>query len=147
MQITSTAFENNGRIPSKYTCEGENISPELVFLDIPTKARSLALICHDPDAPRAEGWTHWLLGNLHPMTQRLRENQPPTSGIGLTNDFGKQSYGGPCPPQGLHRYFFYLFALDSELKLDPSMGKKELEEAMEGHIIAQAELVGLYKRN
>lgn len=146
MRITSPAFKNNEAIPSKYTCDGENISPELRFTDVPSNAQSLTIIVHDPDAPRSGGWTHWVVINMDPSTAGIKENGKPTSGLETTTDFGKSGYGGPCPPSGSHRYFFYLYALDGTLDLGAEATKQDVETAMEAHILEKAELVGLYKR-
>ena len=146
MNISSPAFQNNTDIPSKYTCDAENTSPELVFSEIPEGTQSLALISHDPDAPREGGWTHWVIINMDPDIGGITENSKPSSGTETTTDFGKPGYGGPCPPSGSHRYFFYLYALDTALSLDASAGKTEVEAAMEGHILETAQLVGLYER-
>ncbi len=142
MKLTSPEFENKGSIPSKFTCEGEDVSPELIIDDIPQDAGSLALIVDDPDAPMGT-WVHWVVYDM-PAISKIDEGAVPgKQGI---NDFGKKDYGGPCPPSGRHRYFFKLYALDKELDLDEGIDKKALEKAMDGHILAQAELVGLYQR-
>ncbi len=145
MQIISPAFDNHSPIPMKYTCEGQDISPPLQFSDIPNGAKSLALIVDDPDAPRGT-FDHWIVWNLKPDTLSLKEGTSvPNQGI---NHFKKQTYGGPCPPPGSpHRYFFKLYALDIPIKLKDGSTKAQLEEAMEGHVIGRAELVGTYKRN
>lgn len=145
MKILSPAFEHMGAIPSKYTCDGEDINPLLKFEEVPRGTESLVLIVYDPDAP-AGLWAHWLVWNIEPNTKEIKENSAPQGAVqGLTN-FGQSCYGGPCPPDREHRYFFKLYALDCGLSLDKNSKKKDLEEAMRGHIIAQAELVGLYKR-
>lgn len=142
MKLTSPEFGNNGSIPSKFTCEGEDVSPELIADDIPQDAGSLALIVDDPDAPMGT-WVHWVVYDM-PVISKIDEGAVPgKQGI---NDFGKKDYGGPCPPSGTHRYFFKIYALDRKLDLDEGIDKKALEKAMDGHILAQAELVGLYQR-
>lgn len=146
MKITSPAFGHNQEIPSKYTCDADNISPELSFSEVPKNAKSLALICHDPDAPGQGGWTHWVVINMDPATSDIGENSKPRSGLETTTDFGKPGYGGPCPPSGSHRYYFYLYALDTTLDLDATATKEGVEAAMEGHILEKAELIGNYKR-
>jgi Raf kinase inhibitor-like YbhB/YbcL family protein len=146
MKITSPVFENNANIPAKYTCDGQNINPPLEFGDIPTEAKSLALIMDDPDAPIAGGFVHWVAFNLDPETKTIGENSQPTSGIEGTNSAGKIGYTSPCPPSGTHHYFFKLYALDNILTLDSSAKREDVEKAMEGHILDQTELVGLYKR-
>ena len=146
MKIISPAFEHNKSIPSKYTCAGENINPPLEFSDVPESARSLALIMHDPDAPRENGFTHWVVWNINPSITDFKENSVPEDAIQGPNGRGENSYTGPCPPSGTHRYFFKLYALDIKLDLTPDTDKSGLEKAMEGHILAQAELIGLYSR-
>jgi len=142
LAITSPAFENNGFIPSKYTCDGDNINPALKIAGVPEGTQSLTLIVDDPDAPMGT-WDHWIVWNI-PPTERIEENSVPgTEGL---NDSRKHSYGGPCPPSGAHRYFFKVYALDTKLVLHPNSRKKDVEKAMEGHILAKGEIVGLYKR-
>jgi len=142
MKITSPAFNHNGHIPLKYTCEGQDFNPELDLSDIPEGAKSLTLIMDDPDAPMGV-WVHWVVFNM-PIIQRIEENSVPGKS-GITNS-GKKEYHGPCPPSGTHRYFFKVYALDAELKLEEGISKGQLEKAMQGHILDKAELVGLYKR-
>lgn len=145
MKITSPAFEHNQRIPGKYTCDGENMSPSLSFLEVPENAKSLVLIVDDPDAP-SKIWVHWIVFNIDPTISEVPENTVPKAGIEGLTDFGKPGYGGPCPPSGTHRYFFKLYALDLILNLPQNSNKKAVEEAMQGHILDSAELVGLYER-
>lgn len=146
MIITSTAFGNNQNIPSRYTCDGENINPPLTFSEVPTSAQSLVLVVEDPDAPSGI-FIHWVLYNISPTTLQIFENQvPPNSLLGMT-DFGEQKYGGPCPPSGTHRYFFKLFALDTSLDIPKGSSKDEIEKAIEGHVLESAEIIGLYKRS
>jgi len=147
MKITSTAFENNQPIPAKYTCQGENINPQLRFDGIPSSSKSLVLIMHDPDAPISGGWTHWTIINMDPTTVGIEENAKPGSGTEAGTNFGKPGYGGPCPPSGTHRYFFKLYALDTMLELSPQVDKAAIEGAMKEHVIDQAELVGLYSKS
>lgn len=145
MRIISSAFTHNSRIPAQYTCDGANINPPLEFFDVPNNAESLVLIVDDPDAP-AGTWVHWTLWNMQPgRTEILEDNSPVEANEGMTS-FGKTGYGGPCPPAGEHRYFFKLYALDCEIELDATAEVEELEKAIEGHVIAQAELVGVYER-
>jgi Raf kinase inhibitor-like YbhB/YbcL family protein len=151
MQLTSSAFQAGSAIPTRYTCEGEDISPELSWREAPEQARSLVLILHDPDAPRAGGFTHWVLYNVPPTFGSIEENVPKqevVAGLGLQgkNDGGKVGYVGPCPPSGKHRYFFRLFALDRELDLAPGASQQQVVAAMENHQIAMAELMGTYAR-
>jgi hypothetical protein len=148
--INSTAFKEGGMIPKRYTCDGPNISPPLSWDSVPGGTKSLALICDDPDAPRGT-WVHWVIFNLPANTKELSENIPPqqTFPNGAKqgrNDFGKIGYGGPCPPGGTHRYYFKLFALDNEINLEAGATKAELLKAMEGHILAEGQLMGRYKR-
>lgn len=148
--VTSTAFEEGGMIPPKYTCDGDDISPPLALAGIPEGTKSIALISDDPDAPVGT-WVHWVLFNLPPDTKELPEKVPPErilpSGASHgTNDFRRLGYGGPCPPGGTHRYYFKIYALDAMLDLPAGATKKDLEKAMEGHILAQGQLMGKYKR-
>jgi Raf kinase inhibitor-like YbhB/YbcL family protein len=143
--IASPAFSHQGMIPSKYTCDGADVNPPLSFTNIPEKSKSLALIVDDPDAPMGT-WVHWVAWNIGPGTKEIPERSVPKGALQGTNDFRKQGYGGPCPPSGTHRYFFKLYALDAPLPLQAGATKAQLEQAMKGHIIAQAELVGLYRR-
>ncbi|MBI5143776.1 MAG: YbhB/YbcL family Raf kinase inhibitor-like protein [Candidatus Omnitrophica bacterium] len=142
MKLSSPEFENNKFIPSRFTCEGEDVNPALVIENIPSDAKSLALIVDDPDAPMGT-WVHWVVYDI-PVASRIDEDSiPGKQGI---NDFRRTDYGGPCPPSGTHRYFFKIYALDKELALKEGVSKKALEKAMEGHILDKVELVGLYKK-
>jgi Raf kinase inhibitor-like YbhB/YbcL family protein len=145
MKISSPAFENNSKIPEKYTCDGENINPPLKIEGVPKEAKSLVLIVDDPDAPMGT-FLHWLVWNIPPETNLIGENSLPEGAVQGKNDFGKENYGGPCPPFGTHRYFFKLYALDKILDLPAGSSLKEIEKAMEGHILDQAQLIGLYQR-
>ena len=148
--ITSSAFEEGGLIPPKYTCDGDDISPPLQLDAIPEGTKSIALISDDPDAPMGT-WVHWVLFNLPADTIQLHENIPPEETLpngakqGKT-DFGRIGYGGPCPPSGTHRYFFKIYALDTELDLAAGAAKSGLLNAMEGHILTEGQLMGKYKR-
>ena len=151
MELTSTAFTEGSPIPIKHTCDAENVSPALKWSGAPAEAKSLVLIAADPDAPVGT-WVHWVLYGLPATANELAENAPQSQYLpggarqGL-NDFRKLGYGGPCPPAGnAHRYFFKLYALDTALDLKPGATKKEVEHAMEKHILAQAQLMGTYKR-
>ncbi len=153
MQLTSPGFTSGSVIPDMYTCKGQNISPELEWSEAPEGTKSLALIVEDPDAPKGT-YTHWIAYNILPGTRTLTGNFANIGGAraadGLMqgrNDFGKTGYGGPCPPVGdrPHRYYFRIYALDVKLKLEPGASRAELEEAMEGHIIGQGELMGKYQ--
>lgn len=152
MDITlkSAAFEEEGMIPKKYTCDGPDVSPPLTWTSVPAGTKTLALICDDPDAP-AGTWVHWVLFNLPADTTELPESVPPQETLESramqgTNDFRKIGYGGPCPPSGTHRYYFKLYALDTEIDLEAGITKNDLLKAMEGHIIGEGQLMGRYKR-
>jgi len=146
MTLRSNAFGEGEWVPKRYTCDGENLNPPLSIQGIPEGTQSLALIVVDPDSPSGN-WVHWLLYNIPPQFDELPENTvPPSSQVG-TNDFGNESWGGPCPPPGVeHRYFFKLYALDALLELRRGANQPLLEKAMEGHIIAQTQLIGKYGR-
>lgn len=142
MRITSPAFGHNQMIPKKFTCQGEDVNPTLTIEGAPADAKSLVLIMDDPDAPMGT-WVHWVVFNIGP-TAEIKENSiPGTQGY---NDFGRNNWGGPCPPSGTHRYFFKLYALDTTLNLKAGSTKQAVEKAMQGHILTQAELIGLYKK-
>ena len=149
MQLTSSEFEHQGNIPSKYTCDGANINPPLTITNIPENTKSLVLLMDDPDVPkniREDGmWDHWVVFNIPPTTKTIFEGQEPPGIQGL-NTGGVNGYGGPCPPDREHRYFFKLYALDIELDLSLSATKTEVEQAMQGHVLEKTELVGRYKR-
>jgi Raf kinase inhibitor-like YbhB/YbcL family protein len=140
--VKSPAFENNQLIPVKYTCDGDNVNPPLTIEGAPDETRSLVLIVDDPDAPMGT-WDHWVVWNI-PPTDKIEENTVP--GTEGRNSARKHSYGGPCPPWGTHRYFFKVYALDAELELKLDSDKKDVEKAMQGHILARGELIGLYRR-
>jgi len=149
-EIKSPAFRQEGMIPSGFTCDGEDVSPGLTWSDPPKGTRSFALICDDPDAPMGT-WVHWVVYNIPPDKRGLEEGFPmdeklPDGTIQGMTDFRKVGYGGPCPPGGTHRYYFKLYALDTVLSLSPNAAKKELLEAMKGHQLAEAQLMGRYKR-
>ena len=152
LTLTSRAFADNGEIPSRYTCDGEDTSPDLHWSGLPEGTRSLVLIVDDPDAPDPAApkmtWVHWVLYNLPSKSTGLEEGvtEPPSGAGEGINDWHRTGYGGPCPPVGRHRYFHKLYALDTRL---PDLGhatKKDVEQAMRGHILDQAELVGTYQR-
>ena len=148
--LTSPAFQEGGMIPAIYTCDGSDISPPLTWNDVPEGTESLALISDDPDAPMGT-WVHWVMWNIPEDAIQLSDNVPPDAELpdgtrqGIT-DFGRRGYGGPAPPRGVHRYYFKLYALDTALDLPDSTTKADLLEAMAGHILAQAQLVGKYQR-
>ncbi|MBI5576307.1 MAG: YbhB/YbcL family Raf kinase inhibitor-like protein [Deltaproteobacteria bacterium] len=143
--IASPAFEDQGLIPPKYTCDGADVNPPLSIGNIPVKTKSLALVVDDPDAPMGT-WVHWVMWNMGPGVDSVPENSIPKGALQGTNDFRKQGYGGPCPPSGTHRYYFKLYALDAPLALQPGATKAQLEQAMKGHLLGKAELIGLYRR-
>lgn len=145
MKIQSSAFGEGQPIPKKYTCDGDGVNPPLNFSDIPSKTQSLALIVDDPDAP-AGTWVHWLVWDMDPAVTSLAENSAPSGATQGKTSFGQNVYGGPCPPAGQHRYYFKLYALDTKLKLPSYSTVAELNSAMQGHIITQAELMGTYGR-
>lgn len=149
--ISSPSFSNSGNIPKKFTCDGPDVSPQLVWGEPPSGTKNFALLVDDPDAP-VGNWNHWTTWNLPPGSRGLaegvsKEARLPDCTEQGRNDFGKVGYNGPCPPPGSpHRYFFKLFALDMKLELKPGAGKKELEAAMTGHILGQGEWMGRYGR-
>ena len=153
LTLNSPAFKQNGQIPSKYTCEGEDVSPPFAWDGVPNGAKSLVLIIDDPDAPDPKApqmvWVHWLVYNIPPDTKSLPASVgkmalPPGALLGL-NDFKKTEYGGPCPPIGRHRYFHKLYALDTTLDLK-SATKSQIERAMQGHVLATVELIGTHQK-
>lgn len=151
LKLISPAFKDGERIPQKYTCEGKDVSPPLEWSGVPEGTKSFALICDDPDAPMGT-WVHWVVYNIPDTTNSLPEGVPKGNVVlggisqGVTS-FGWAGYGGPCPPRGpAHRYFFKLYALDTPLNLEPGATKEKLLKAMEGHILATAQLMGLYSR-
>ncbi|ODS30152.1 MAG: hypothetical protein SCARUB_04743 [Candidatus Scalindua rubra] len=150
LEIKSTAFEEGGSIPRKYTCDGADISPPLSWTQPPEGTKSLVLICDDPDAPMGT-WVHWVLYGLSPNTLELAENIPDEKEVldgakhGV-NDFRRIGYGGPCPPGGTHRYFFKLYAVDTEVGLNAGATKDEVLNAIKGHVLAEGELMGRYSR-
>jgi len=149
-ELTSPVFAPGESIPAKYTCDGDDISPPLAWTDPPAGTQSLALICDDPDAPVGT-WVHWVLYNLPSDARSLPEAVPSdadlaSGGLHGENSWRRLGYGGPCPPSGTHRYFFKLYALDTVLDLDADADKKQMLQAMEGHTLAEAELMGVYSR-
>jgi hypothetical protein len=140
--VTSLSFSQNGMIPSKFTCDGDGISPSLHIDNIPDKTISLALIVDDPDAPHGT-FTHWVAWNIDPAGDIAENTKPGEQG---KNGFGKTGYGGPCPPSGTHHYHFKVYALDIKLKLPAHSDRSSLEHAMKGHVLAEGELIGLYKK-
>jgi Raf kinase inhibitor-like YbhB/YbcL family protein len=143
LTVTSPAFENSKNIPSKYTCDGNDVNPPLNIEGIPKEAKSMVLIVEDPDAPMGL-WIHWVVWNI-PPTSTIKENSAPgTQGL---NTSRSHSYGGPCPPSGTHRYFFKVYALDTILDLRSNSEKENVEEAIQGHALAKGEIIGLYRRS
>jgi len=157
LTITSTAFSDGGSIPARYTCDGEETSPPLEWSGVPDRAMSLALVVDDPDAPDPAApkrrFVHWVLYNIPPDARGLSEgasrggkgSKLPAGAREGSNDFNKSGYGGPCPPIGRHRYFFKLYALDTSLSGIDSPTRSDLEAAMQGHILEQAETVATYE--
>jgi Raf kinase inhibitor-like YbhB/YbcL family protein len=143
--LTSPVFEQGTAIPTRYTCDGDNINPPLRIAGTPPTARALALIVDDPDAPSGI-WSHWLLWNMDPAKTEILERSVPSGCTQGTNNFDRLAYGGPCPPSGRHRYFFRLYALDERLDLGPEADRSMLLKAMQGHILVQTELMGTYVR-
>jgi Raf kinase inhibitor-like YbhB/YbcL family protein len=145
MKITSSAFQEDGNIPSKFTCDGADTSPPLHIEGVSEGAKSLVLIVDDPDAPVGL-FTHWIAWNIDPKSSEVAEGNPPAKAVQGKNDFGKSGYGGPCPPGGTHRYFFRIYALDRELDLAAGSKRKQLENAMRGHVVGEGQLMGKYSR-
>lgn len=151
MELKSSAFQPGGDISRKYTCDGTDVSPPLRWENAPSGAKAFALIADDPDAP-AGTWVHWVIYDLPAETKEVAEGVPMSETLSSgakqgTNDFRRVGYGGPCPPSGpAHRYFFKLYALDAPTNLKPRVTKRELLEAMKGHLLAEAQLMGRYKR-
>jgi Raf kinase inhibitor-like YbhB/YbcL family protein len=148
MQITSSAFADNAPIPDRYTCQGDGISPPLDISGVPDGTESLVLVVDDPDAPDPAApkvvWEHWIMWNIAPSTSAVAAGTVPVGAVQGTNSWGRTDYGGPCPPIGTHRYFFKLYALDTTLALGTTAIKADVEAAMQGHVLAQAQLLGLY---
>lgn len=149
-KITSPAFEANKEIPAKYTCDGDDISPALGWSGVPQKTKSFTLIVEDPDAPQGV-FVHWIVANIpasvHELVEGVDLSTFKTQAVFAgTNGFGTKRYGGPCPPSGSHRYFFKIYALDIALSITDGITREKLLTAISGHILAQAELIGTYKR-
>lgn len=148
MRLSSPAFEHDGAIPRKYTCEGDNVSPPLRISDVPDGVASLVLIMDDPDVPlalREDGmWDHWIVYDIPPDVRMLKEGEEPpgTHGLGTADNL---DYFGPCPPDTEHRYYFKVYALDTDLNLPERASKQQVEEMMQGHVLDQAELMGRYE--
>ena len=150
LKINSSAFEEGGMIPEEYTCDGDNVSPELSWSGAPPETKSFALICDDPDAPAGE-WVHWVIYNIPSSEKELHEGISADKKLyngtmqGI-NDFREYGYGGPCPPGGTHSYYFKLYALDTTFDIQKDVSKEVLLDAMKGHILAQGQLTGKYSR-
>lgn len=144
LKISISAFAYGEKIPEKYSCKGLDISPSIKISGIPVGTESLVLIVEDPDAPVGL-WIHWLLWNI-PLTGEIAEGTVPEGAVQGLNSWGRNDYGGPCPPSGTHRYFFRLYALDVSLHLEAASSKAEVEEVMEGHVLGQAEWMGLFSK-
>lgn len=150
LQITSPAFRDGEFIPKKFTCDDRDVSPPLAWTAAPAGTQSFAFTCDDPDAPVGT-WVHWVLFNLSATTRELPENIAPEPTLAFgerhgKNSWGRLGYGGPCPPSGTHRYYFKLYALDTVLPLQPGATQAEVAKAIPGHILAQGQLMGRYKR-
>ncbi|MBX7067461.1 MAG: YbhB/YbcL family Raf kinase inhibitor-like protein [Parachlamydiales bacterium] len=149
MKLNSSAFHEGGIIPSLYTCEGKNINPPLEISGVPPQAKSLVLLMDDPDVPksrRPDGmFDHWVITDMPPSTHKIHEHSKPP-GVEGKNTYGDNNYFGPCPPDREHRYFFKLYALDKMLHLPPGCTKKEVEKAMQGHILAECQLMARYEK-
>jgi len=150
IQVLSSAFKEGGMIPQQYACDGEDTSPPLSWESVPEGTRSIAVIADDPDAPGGT-FVHWVLYDLPANVRELpeslpKEETPPSGGTQGKNSFGKIGYGGPCPPSGTHRYFFKVYALNARTNLAPGKSKEDLLETMEGHVLAQGQIMGRYKK-
>ncbi len=145
MKISSPSFRDGEMIPARFTADSLNVNPELHITGVPAGTRCLVLIVDDPDAP-AGTWNHWLLWNIDPATDKIAENSVPSGAIAGRNDFGKTGYLGPSPPSGTHRYFFRLFALDTAPELPAGASRAELDKALRGRVLAEATLMGRYRR-
>ena len=141
--VTSSAFQEGGNIPAQFTCKGSNANPPLRIASVPANAKGLAIAVTDPDAPGGR-FTHWLVWNIDPKTSAIAEKSVPAGAVQGTNDFGKPGYGGPCPPSGTHRYYFRVFALDSDIQLKSGAKMAEFEKAIAGHVIGRGQLMGRF---
>jgi len=142
LSLSSPAFGDNGMMPGKYTCRGDDVNPELRIANVPENASSLVLIMDDPDAPMGT-WVHWVVFNM-PVTTRIGEDSVPAGAVQGKNGWGRNAYGGPCPPSGTHRYVFKLYALDARLDLEAGSTLEQVEQAMHGHVLAQTKLTGRF---
>ena len=144
LMLTSPSFEHEKSIPSQFSCQGNDINPALQITDLPDGTKSLTLIMDDPDAPVGT-WIHWVMWNI-PPTEKIEENSVPAGAVQGVNSWGRNDYGGPCPPSGTHRYFFKLYALDAMLDIPSTSEKADLLNAMEGHVLSEFELMGTYQK-
>lgn len=144
MILTSPGFRDGEKIPQEHTCDGNDSSPHLVIRDVPGGTKSLVILMDDPDAPMGT-FDHWVVWNIPPTTREIPKGTEPEGVQGITS-FGKEGYGGPCPPSGSHRYFFKLYALDSKLDISEGSTKRDVEQSMEGHVVDEAQLMGTYER-
>ncbi len=145
MNIESPAFEHEAMIPKKYTCQGDDVNPPLTVDDVPDDAKSLVLIVDDPDAPGGT-WDHWIVYDIDAEITGVDEDSKPAGGTAGGNSWGRNDYGGPCPPSGVHRYYFRLYALDATLNLEEGAGKADVQEAMQGHILESCDHMGRYEK-
>ena len=150
IDLKSSVFSEGGNIPAEYTCDGKDMSPPLAWSGVPQNAQSLAIIADDPDAPIGD-WVHWVVYDLPSVVTGFPAHIPSVERLSMggmqgRTDFGRIGYGGPCPPRGIHRYFFKIYALDTFLNGRPGMTKKELLQAMQGHVLAEGQLMGKYER-
>jgi Raf kinase inhibitor-like YbhB/YbcL family protein len=147
MIMTSSAFDDGANIPKKFTCDGGDFNPELLIQNIPIETKSLAIILHDPDAPQKGGFTHWIVWNIDPGTSLIKEESVPPGSVEGKNSADQVGYMGPCPPPGSpHRYYFYLYALDDMLEIPENTTAEVLRGEIDKHVIANAELIGIYGR-
>jgi Raf kinase inhibitor-like YbhB/YbcL family protein len=146
LKVTSPSFKDGEMLPDKFTCDGENISPAINWRELPMGVKSLALICDDPDAPSGD-FVHWVVYNIPANIEGFKENAEISdiADLGVT-DYGRGGYGGPCPPSGVHHYHFKVYALNEMIETEKALDKYDLLDRMEGHILANGEIVGLYKR-
>ncbi len=145
MKITSPSFRENGMIPERFTCEEEDVNPSFQIYAVPLEAKSLAIMMHDHDAPSGD-FVHWLIWNIDPEVGKISESMTPIGAQEGTNDFGEVGWGGPCPPSGMHRYEFHFYALSISIDLPSSGTKNDLRDLMDGYILDEASIVGLYKK-
>lgn len=145
MKISSSAFEEDGKIPEKYTCDGEDINPPIQITDYPSNTKCFVLIVEDPDAP-AGNWIHWILFNIPINKAEIAENESVEGAVEGMTDFGKSGWGGPCPPSGSHRYYFRAYALDKTLDLQEGASKEQIEQEMQGHILDSAAITASFSR-